>query len=120
MWIDILNIFFFATFLLFAYFNLNDPDWWVWVPIYVVPAVLCLLTVFSIEVSMILIILSVIYGVYAIVLFFIKDGVWDWIRRHRARSIVQSMQADKPYIERTREFFGLCIVIGVMLFNYFI
>lgn len=120
MWMDIVNVFFCAAFLLFAYFNLNDKDWWIWVPIYLIPALLCILEVFEKTYPFVLLSFSVVCGVYAIVLFFIKNGVWDWINKYKAQHIVQSMQADKVYIERTREFFGLMIVIMVMMFNYWI
>jgi hypothetical protein len=30
------------------------------------------------------------------------------------------MQATKPYIEKTREFFGLLIIAGALLINYFV
>ncbi|MGH2624985.1 MAG: transmembrane 220 family protein, partial [Sphingobacterium sp.] len=44
MWLIILNSIFFLSFMLFAYVNLNDKDSWLWVPIYVVAALLCGLT----------------------------------------------------------------------------
>ena len=60
-----------------------------------------------------------IYLVYAIFLFFTKDGVWDWITKHNAEDIAATMKATKPWIEDTREFFGLVILIVVLLINYF-
>jgi len=30
------------------------------------------------------------------------------------------MRATKPYIEKTREFFGLLIINGALLINYFV
>jgi hypothetical protein len=39
------------------------------------------------------------------------------MEEHHAESIVQSMQASKPWIEETREFFGLVIVIAVLVIN---
>ncbi|KKX47553.1 transmembrane 220 family protein [Sphingobacterium sp. IITKGP-BTPF85] len=40
--------------------------------------------------------------------------------KYRRPSIVESMQATKPYIEKTREFFGLLIVSGALALNYFV
>ncbi|XP_071106840.1 transmembrane protein 220-like [Haliotis cracherodii] len=37
-----INIFMLLFFSLAAFYNLNDSDWYLWVPIYVIPAVLCL------------------------------------------------------------------------------
>ncbi len=56
--------------------------------------------------------------IYAIILFFAKDGVRDWIMKYNKPSLVESMQATKPYIEKTREFFGLLIISGALLIDY--
>ena len=58
------------------------------------------------------------YLMYAIRLFFIKDGVKDWIVKYHNPSLVESMQATKPYIEQTREFFGLLIISAALAINY--
>jgi len=119
MLLDLFNSLFFISFLVFAYFNLNDKDSWLWVPIYVIPALFCGLTLFDIYLPWLYLILSIAYAIYAIRLFFVKEGVYDWIKTYNTPSLVTSMQADKPYIEITREFFGLLIVIIVLLINYF-
>jgi hypothetical protein len=51
---------------------------------------------------------------------FQKDGVRDWITKYNKPSLVESMQATKPYIEKTREFFGLLIIAGALLINYLV
>lgn len=60
-----------------------------------------------------------LYAVYAVYLFVEKDGVWDWVTKHDAENIAESMKASTPWIEDTREFFGLAILIIVLLINYF-
>ncbi|HIX54999.1 MAG TPA: transmembrane 220 family protein [Candidatus Sphingobacterium stercoripullorum] len=120
MWLDIFNIFFTLSFIVFAYLNLNDDDSWLWVPIYLIPAALCGLAVFKIEFTWLYLIVIVVYGLYALKIFFTKDGVLEWIGKYNSPSLVQSMQATKPYIELAREFFGLLIVIAVMLINCFL
>ena len=60
-----------------------------------------------------------IYAVYAVYLFVAEDGVWDWITRHNAANIADTMKAEQPWIEETREFFGLVILIIVLLIDYF-
>ncbi len=57
---------------------------------------------------------------YAALLFFAKDGVRNWITKYNHPSLTESMQATKPWIEKTREFFGLLIIIGALLINYFV
>jgi len=61
----------------------------------------------------------VVYFAYAIFLFFTIDGVWDWITKHNAEDIAATMKAEKPWIEVAREFFGLMILITVLLINFF-
>lgn len=61
----------------------------------------------------------VIFPGYAIYLFFAKDGVLDWITKYNAEDIAATMKAEKPWIEDTREFFGLVILIVVLMINYF-
>lgn len=61
----------------------------------------------------------IVYIVYAIGLFFWKNGVLDWVNKHHAEDIAATMKADKPWIEETREFFGLLILIVVLLIDYF-
>ena len=120
MILSILNGFFCIAFAGFAYVNLNDNDSWLWVPIYMVASICCGLAAFHIYYPVVYIIATVFYLVYAIKLFFEKDGVRDWIIKYNQPSIVESMQATKPYIEKTREFFGLLIISGALLLNYFI
>lgn len=119
MWLIILNIIFFLAFMLFAYVNLNDKDSWLWVPIYVAAALLCGLTVFGRYFYTLYLIAIGFYLIYAVILFFSKDGVLDWMTKYNRPSIVESMQASKPYIEKTREFFGLLIISTALGLNYF-
>jgi hypothetical protein len=43
----------------------------------------------------------------------------DWMTKHNAEDIAATMKAEKPWIEDTREFFGLLILIIVLAINYF-
>ncbi|NCD68436.1 transmembrane 220 family protein [Mucilaginibacter agri] len=115
----ILNVIFCLAFLAFAYVNLNDIDAWLWVSIYVAAAACCGLVVFKLYYPMVYLGLCAFYLIYAAILFFAKDGVRDWIVKYNKPSIVETMQAEKPYIEKTREFFGLLIITGALLINYF-
>lgn len=119
MILTILNIIFFLSFLVFGYLNLNDKDSWLWVPIYVLAAVLCGLVPLGMVFPTVYLIAMGFYLVYAVILFVAKDGVWDWLTKYQSQSLVQSMQATKPYIEQTREFFGLLIATGAIAINYF-
>ena len=116
----IFNIFFIIIFLIFAALQYNDPDPYVWMPIYLYAAFLCYRAIQH-KYSKVLYIIGLVgYIGYGIGLFFDKVGVLDWMEKHQAESLVQSMQATKPWIEETREFFGLVIVIVVLLINWFL
>ncbi|SKB82017.1 transmembrane 220 family protein [Daejeonella lutea] len=119
MFLIILNILFCLSFLLFAWFNLNDGDSWLWVPIYVAAALCCGLAAYGLYYPAVYIVLITFYLAYALMLFFAKDGVRDWVIKYKQPSITESMQATKPYIEKTREFFGLLIVAAALAINFF-
>lgn len=116
----ILNSFFCLAFAAFAYVNLNDPDALLWVSIYMVASVCCGFAAFGKYYPIVYLVAIAFYLIYAIRLFFVKDGVKDWIFKYRNPSLVESMQATKPYIEQTREFFGLLIISGALAMNYFV
>lgn len=115
----IFNLFFCILFVLSAALQYNDPDPWLWMPIYLYGAILCWqafrgkyypgANLFGITA----------YLVYAVILFVEKDGVWDWFTKHDAANIAGSMKAETPWIEDTREFFGLIILIVVLAIDYF-
>jgi len=114
-----LNIIFCISFMGFAYVNLNDVDAALWVTIYMVAAICCGLAAFNMFYPTIYLIAIAFYIIYAGILFFARDGVRDWIIKYKRPSIVETMQAGKPYIEKTREFFGLLIITGALLIDYF-
>ena len=117
--LSILNAIFCLSFIMFAYVNMNDKDSWLWVPIYLLGALFCGMAVFGYFFPLLYLAAIAFYLVYAIILFFSKDGVRDWLVKYKTPSIVESMQATKPYIEKTREFFGLLIVVAALAINYF-
>lgn len=119
MLLEILNVIFALAFLAFAYVNLNDNDAWLWVSIYLVAAICCGLAIFKKYYPTVYLIAISFYLIYSVILFFSKDGVLDWATKYKRESIVQSMQATKPYIEKTREFFGLLIISAALTINYF-
>ncbi len=84
-----------------------------------VAAICCGLAAFKNFYPVIYLIAITFYLAYAVILFFAKDGVRDWMMKYNKESLVQSMQATKPYIEKTREFFGLLIISAALAINYF-
>ncbi len=111
------NIIFIVLFVLFAALQYNDPDPYIWMPIYLYAAFLCYKAIRKEYPRVLYVIGLVLYGGYAVFLLFDKTGVIDWLEVHNAENIVQTMKAEKPWIEETREFGGLVIVITVLLID---
>lgn len=113
------NLLFVILFIISAGLQYNDPDPYLWMPIYLYGAVLCWLAVRNKFFPNAYLFGIVGYVIYAAILFFEKDGVLDWYKNHNSENLVQTMKATKPWIEATREFLGLVILIAVFLVNYF-
>ncbi len=114
----IFNIVFVVLFVLFAALQYNDPDPWLWIPIYLFAAIVCWFCAKGIYNRTALIAGLLFFGAYAVYLFFEEDGVLSWLTTHKAENIAGSMKATKPWIEDTREFFGLAIMLIVFTINF--
>ncbi|HVI48098.1 MAG TPA: transmembrane 220 family protein [Chitinophaga sp.] len=114
----VFNIFFCVVFVIFAGLQYNDPDPYVWMPIYLYAALFCALAARRRFYRKWYLAGILVYLAYAVYLFFAKDGVEDWVVSHHAENIAQTMKATKPWIEETREFFGLAICMAVLGINY--
>ena len=119
MVLRIFNFFFCIAFIFFAALQYNDPDPYVWMPIYLYCAVFCWLAFRNKFYPQAYLLGVAVFSVYAIYKFFDENGVWDWATKHNFANIADTMKAEKPWVEETREFFGLVICISVLLINYF-
>jgi hypothetical protein len=111
------NVFFIIVFILSAALQYNDPDPYIWMPLYLYGAFLCYQALKRKYNPVLYITGLVVYLSYAVYLFFDKEGVMSWARDHGAENIAQTMKATKPWIEETREFGGLLILIVVLICN---
>jgi hypothetical protein len=114
----VFNLVWTGVFVLFAVLQYNDPDPWRWIPIYGLAAYLCYRYATGgrpQQAALLVIFFCIGYGVY---LFMGTDGVFSWATAHNRENLVQSMKATKPWIENTREFGGLLIIIVVLSINY--
>ncbi|MBG9375152.1 transmembrane 220 family protein [Panacibacter sp. DH6] len=111
------NIIFCILFVLFAGLQYNDPDPYVWVPIYLYGAVLCWLAYKNKYYPKAYITGIVLYTLYAVYKIFDRNGLLDWINEHHAENIAGTMKAEKPWIEESREFFGLLILVIVLIID---
>ncbi len=115
----VFNIAFVFIFIVFAGLQYNDPDPYVWMPIYLYGAAFCWLAFRNKFYPKAYIFGSIVCGIYALYKAFDENGLIDWLTKHNAQNIAETMKAEKPWIEETREFFGLLIVISVLMINYF-
>lgn len=116
----VFNIFFCLIFIVFAGLQYNDPDPYVWVPIYMYTSVLCWLAARKRYYLKYYLLGIAVYALYAVYKVFDTNGLVDWIKLHHAANIAETMKAEQPWIEESREFFGLIILIVVLGINYFV
>ena len=101
-------------FLLFAYFQWNDPDGLIWAPAYLVVSIMAVLALkgrFFRYPYLLILVIYILWGASYI------PEMNKWIQAGMP-SIAASMKAETPYIELAREFFGLLICIITIAFYY--
>ncbi len=102
-----------VIFLLFAYLQFNDPDPVIWVAIYLIVALL-----FAIS-NYMTIPKIVFYSIILALLIFSfmhLDFFTTWLKSEDKSELVGDMVYEKPYIEGTREFMGILIAIGALIY----
>ena len=114
----IFNLLFCILFLIFAGLQYNDPDPYIWIPIYLYAAICCWMAARNQFFPKAYLFGILVYTAYALYLVFTDDGVLDWVEKHNTENIAGSMKATTPWIEDTREFFGLVILIVVLGMNW--
>ncbi len=108
-----------VLFVLFAALQYNDPDPYLWMPIYLYTAVLCGLAASGRYFPKAYLAGILVYGMYAVYKVFVSNGLLDWMQLHEAENIAGTMKAEQPWIESSREFFGLLLLIIALSINYF-
>ena len=106
----VFNYIFAGLFTIFALLQINDPDPYVWIPIYGVAALICIFNAkkkYDRFAHLVILACCIIYGINLLIK---SDSVVSWFNDHNAESLVESMKATKPWIENTREFGGLLII----------
>lgn len=116
----VFNIIFCVLFIVFAALQYNDPDPYLWIPIYLYAAVLCWQAARGRYLAKSYLLGIALYSVYAIYLVVDQNGLLDWLFVHHAENIAETMKAEQPWIEKSREFFGLIILIVVLAVDYFV
>jgi len=109
----IVNFVLAVMFLIFAFLQLNDSnDVIIWILIYGIMAVTCVLAAFEFYSSKAIIALLVIYFIYSLTYW---SGVMEWLDSpDRSLLFDDIAKMQYPYIEAAREFLGLWICIAVL------
>jgi glucan phosphoethanolaminetransferase (alkaline phosphatase superfamily) len=114
------NAVFGVLFVICAALQWNDPDLYLWIPLYLLAALSCALAYAQVPALRLNLAVIAIYLIYAAYLFVAQDGVWSWMFEHQFDSLTQSMLASAPWIENTREFGGLVIMAVVCAINLWV
>ena len=92
-------------FVLFAYFQWNDPDPWLWIALYLTVAAVVGIAAFRAIPKTVIYVLSTLIVIWMISL--LPDFIY-WVQMGMP-TIAASMKAEAPHIELTREFLGLLL-----------
>ena len=99
----IVNVLLTLLFALFAYFQLNDPDAITWAFLYGFVAIMIGMATFN-RFNLAFLIPGI--SIFTLYFFYLTPSILDWIVSDDSLVGVE-MTDDKPYIERTREAYGL-------------
>jgi hypothetical protein len=116
----IFNVVFAVLFLICAGLQWNDPDPYLWMPLYLSSVLSCAYAFKDISAKRLNIFNVAVYSPYAVYKFVAEDGVISWATEHNFDSLTQSMMATTPWIENTREFGGLFTMIVVCAINLYV
>lgn len=102
-----------ALFLLFAYFQLNDPDPWMWVILYIFVAAVMGFAAFD-KYNRYVILAGI--GITALGCLATIKSVWEFLTNDDGMGLAEGMSYEHPYIEESREFGGMLIALLALLF----
>ena len=97
-------------FLLFAYFQWNDPDSLKWILYYLMISGMCFASAFGTNKKVYILMMIAVSVIWLLTLL---PGAIEWVNDGMP-TIVDSMKASSPYIELVREFLGLLISLVVL------
>lgn len=114
------NIICCILFLISAGLQYNDVDPLLWIALYGYGAWACYMAARDRYLIWSYVLGIVVYLAFVVYYLIFKHGAIEWFQHHAAKDLVQSMKADKPWIEETREVLGLLILVAVLAFNWIV
>ncbi len=103
-------------FVLFAGFQYNDPDGWIWTILYGNIAVLCFMAFRGKFFKWWSVVSLVVYGIYFL---YLSPAILDFFSDDFQENVRSAMTFEKQFIEQTREAIGLLICIAGLTFLHF-
>lgn len=103
-------------FFLFGVVQYNDPDFFIWIPIYLFVSFVAFASFKGLRFPLITLVVLIMLGIWLATYLptfvtWMKDGM---------PSVTGTMKAETPYIEHVREFGGLLVSFTTALIYYFI
>lgn len=108
------NIFLFVLFQIFALVQLNDPDPFIWVSLYGIVGLVCLVSNYREIPRMLIITIALLLLIYASFHFSL---FLEYLRIENKNELFGEMVYEKPYLEGTREFLGLAFAATGILYQ---
>lgn len=108
-----IDVFIGILFLTFGIVQYNDPDFYIWIPVYGIVAFIAFSNAFKKPQQKLALVASVLLAIWMIT--YIPDLI-SWIQEGTP-NIAGSMKAESPHIELIRELFG--IVISLVATGYY-
>jgi hypothetical protein len=111
----VLNLLLAVLFVVFAFLQINDPDPALWILIYGVIAVTCVLAAFGYYYPKILIGILIACAVYSLTYW---SSISKWLKADNKAMLFDDVaKMENLYIEESREFLGLFICILVLIMH---
>ena len=117
---NFMHLFFAVLMFSFAALQWNDPDRLIWIGIYITTALMALTASVEVCKSCVRAWAIMLCIISLIMMAKISPEVFKIIQNHNYQEIFSTMSDDKPYIEQTREFLGLLIVLLYCLYVFFL
>ena len=105
-----------ALFLLFAVVQYNDPDPFLWMMIYGMVGVISILKIFDRFPRGTVLLFLLAVGAYTLLHI---GHVIDWLTIENSGNLLTGMSEERPYIEGSREFFGLLMADLALAYHLF-
>jgi hypothetical protein len=100
----------------FAFFQLNDPDPFIWVVIFGVVSLISILRLVGFFHRSLTLVILLLVGLFTLLH---APYFWEWAVSNEGSDLFGSMNENLPYLEGTREFLGLIMADLALAFHLY-